>query len=248
MILGSVDRAMKVFEILNGYPDGLRLSELAERLDTTQSTAHHVLSTMVPYGYVQQDPETRRDSLGLRFLQVGQTIASNFQLRKITHRHLEKLRTEVEGATHVAILKDDKVTYVDKTDWSGGLTLATYIGFTTDAEATAGGKLLLSTLSDGQVDDLYRDKEFSKYTDKSIGSLSELKEVLTKCREQGYAVDDEEYYEGIHCVAVPIYAGNKVIAALSVTSSVFAYSMEEMTTKVRARAEAAARAISADLY
>ena len=83
---------------------------------------------------------------------------------------------------------------------------------------------------------------------KTCGSLAELKDTLAKCREQGFAVDEEEYYDGIHCVAVPVYAGNKVIAALSVTSSVFAYSMEEMTTKVRAKAETASRAITADLY
>jgi DNA-binding IclR family transcriptional regulator len=54
-------------------------------------------------------------------------------------------------------------------------------------------------------------------THNTIQSPEELIKSLAEIQKQGYAIDDEEFYEGVRCIASPIreYSG-KVIAAVSI--------------------------------
>jgi len=52
-----------------------------------------------------------------------------------------------------------------------------------------------------------------------------------KIKKDGYAIDDEEYYEGVRCVAAPIRAGGQVVAAVSITGSIFTMTMERINNK-----------------
>jgi DNA-binding IclR family transcriptional regulator len=56
---------------------------------------------------------------------------------------------------------------------------------------------------------------------------------LEKVRNQGYAIDDEEYYEGVRCVAAPIRAGGEIVAALSLTGSVFTMTLGRINQELR---------------
>jgi DNA-binding IclR family transcriptional regulator len=58
-------------------------------------------------------------------------------------------------------------------------------------------------------------------TDKTITNFSELKTHLTEVRVRGYAVDDQETYPGIRCVAAPIrnHRG-AVLASLSISGPI----------------------------
>ena len=55
---------------------------------------------------------------------------------------------------------------------------------------------------------------------------------MENIRKQGYAIDNEEYYEGVRCVAAPIRAGGKIMAAVSITGSIFTMTMERIKEKL----------------
>jgi len=74
-----------------------------------------------------------------------------------------------------------------------------------------------------------------------------LFEELEKIRKQGYAIDDEEYYEGVRCVAAPIRAGRKIIAALSITGSIFTMTMERIDRELIGLVMKAAEEISSEM-
>jgi DNA-binding IclR family transcriptional regulator len=77
--------------------------------------------------------------------------------------------------------------------------------------------------------------------------MDRLLEELEHVRKQGYAVDNEEYYEGVRCVAAPVRASSKVVAAVSVTGSVFTMTMERIHREIIGLVKEAAGRISADL-
>ena len=147
----------------------------------------------------------------------------------------------------LAILRNDKVIYIDKIDTPGGLSLTTYVGFATDPHAAAGGKVLLSELSPQEIADIYRGKPLTVYGKNTITSVDRLLEELEKVRNQGYAIDDEEYYEGVRCVAAPIRAGGEIVAALSITGSIFTMTMERIHGELRELVVTKARGISSEL-
>ncbi len=245
MRLASVEKALKVLDYLAKNPRGCTLSELSRGLDINKSSVHHLLSTLIPYDYVAQDEETRKYTLGFKFLSIGRTIIENMDVRNVAAEHLRQLHESCGEATHLAILRQGKVVYIDKIDKPGGLSLATYVGFATDPHSAAGGKVLLSELSDWDVAEMYRGREFTAYARKTITCLEDFLAELAKVREMGYAIDDEEYYEGARCVAAPVRAGGKIVAALSITGSIFSLTMERLESELIPEVVETARKISA---
>ena len=84
---------------------------------------------------------------------------------------------------------------------------------------TALGKVLISELN---LKELFGDTPLEQYTPKTITSLEELEQHLKVVREQGYAIDDEEYCPGLFCIAAPIRNyKSEIVAALSISGPAF---------------------------
>ncbi len=247
MILSTLAKSLQVIETLSHHPQGLSLSQLAAQLRFPKSTIHHMLRTFLEYDYVSQDPETRKYQLGFRFLSISSRILDNLDVRRTAYPHLRRLHQACGETVHLSILRNGKVTYIDKIQKSGGLSLATYIGFSTDPHAAAGGKVLLAGLADQDVLAMYRNRPLKRYGKKTLTDRTRLLEELQKVRSQGYAIDDEEYYQGVRCVAAPVRAGGRIVAAVSITGSVFSMTMERIEQNLVGLVMKCAEEISAKL-
>ena len=130
-----------------------------------------------------------------------------------------------------------------------GLSLASFVGFTVDPHPSSAGKLLLSGLSNEQVRALYKDRPLKRYGKNTITIISDLLAELENIRKLGYAIDNEEFYEGIRCVAAPVRKGgsNKIAAAISITGSIFTMTMERINRELIAMAKETADMISAQM-
>jgi len=247
MKINSIDRAVKVIELLSENPRGLKLTEISSRLDMNPSSAHHLLNTLLPYDYIAQNRDTKKYLLGFRFLEISRRIMDNMDIRKVARKYLEELRKETREAVHLVILRGNKVVYIDKFDNPGGLSLATYIGFATDPHAAAGGKVLLAGLPNNNVKEIYQNRKLKNYGKKTITTLPMLLEELENVRKQGYAIDDEEYYEGVRCIAAPIRSGGQVVASISVTGSIFSITMDRIERELKDLVKKTADQISAEM-
>lgn len=87
--------------------------------------------------------------------------------------------------------------------------------------STASGKVLLSAMTAGRVQQILDQKGQVRLTHKTITGRDELLRELAKIQEQGYALDNEECEIGHRCVSVPLrdYTGT-VAAAISAFDSV----------------------------
>ena len=247
MKINSIDRSLSIIDLLSRQPNGMKLFEISGELSLNNSTVHHILHTLLPRDYVSQDPDTRKYFLGFRFLEISRRILDNIDIRKIAAKHLYKLHDECREAVHLAVLRNGKVIYIDKIDSKVQLSLATYIGFATDAHAAAGGKVLLSDLTEDRIRGLYENGFLKVYGKNTIREIDQLLEELKNVKQQGYAIDDEEYYEGIRCVAAPIRAGGKIIASVSITGSIFTVTPERIESELIHQVMETGKRISAEL-
>jgi len=126
-------------------------------------------------------------------------------------------------------------------------SLATYIGFSTEPHAAAGGKVLLSELSPREIREIYHSRPLKTYGKNTITSMAQLLKELEKTRIEGYAIDDEEYYEGVRCVSAPVRAGGKIVAAISITGSIFTMTMERIGNELRRLVVEKAEKVSAEM-
>ena len=223
MKLGSLEKSLHVLEILADHNYGLALSRLASLSGLPASSVHHILSTLRAHNYVMQDTETKKYSLGYRFLNLSRSILNSFDIRKISRPHLSRLARKLGESVQLATLADSEILFVDKVDTSNNqLTIRVSVGGTLPVHATASGKVLMLDKSPDEVERLFMlSCKGGRLGPRAITRLDDMYSELERVRAQGYAIDDEESYVGLRAVAVPIERRNKVIATLSVIGPVF---------------------------
>lgn len=79
----------------------------------------------------------------------------------------------------------------------------------------------MSGLSDDQLEKVIGGSDLRRFTDNTITASDELKRYIQQVKEQGYALDQEEFEIGLFCVAAPIknHQGT-IIAAISLSGPV----------------------------
>jgi hypothetical protein len=112
----SVKRALALLKAFSLDEPQRGLTELAMHLGLSTSTTFRLLSTLQSEGYVQQDQETGKYSLGLACWELGSLFLGSVRLREQAMPLLTSLRNECGETVHLGILDRDRmeVVYVEK--------------------------------------------------------------------------------------------------------------------------------------
>lgn len=226
----SIEKALDVLEFLSGNQSEIGIAEISKQLNMGLSTVHRVLSTLKYRGYIIQNKKNAKYRLGIKLFELGCEVQNTKSLIRIIRPYLGKLLKMTNETANLAILEGKDVVYLDTFGSSEILRTEIIPGTRTPAHCTALGKAILAHLSDSEFNYLYQSNEsIISLTSKSISSLGDLKKELKKVKEQGYALDREEYKIGINCISVPILNINgEAIAAISLTSPASRFTIEKM--------------------
>ncbi|MBI5968744.1 MAG: IclR family transcriptional regulator [Deltaproteobacteria bacterium] len=214
-----------ILDILGQSPQGISIRELSVKINLPKGTIHRLLSSLSYFGYVRQDLKTRNYFLGFKLVELGNILLSQLDLRKEAEPFLRDLSERTKETVHMVFLDRNEIVYIDKVETdhsSSGLRMASKVGLRNPAHSCAVGKVLLSHLSEVELNHLIKEKGLSKRTENTIVNSDQLREHLRSVRTQGYAIDDEENERGIRCVAAPIYnEAGKAMAAISISGPAF---------------------------
>lgn len=222
VILKSIDRAIDVLEYLLTQEDEVSVSRISKELGFGKSTVYRTLTTLENRGYVAQNPETERYFLGQRVFVYGMRKKRSFVSSIMPY--LQRLNDKyLDAVTLAELTKDsDDIYYVENLAYvKSRQNIAININGNDQVESYCSslGKCLLAF--DKTVDlSAYPNRKLKKWTPNTIDNYDDLLLELEKIREDGYAVDDEEYALGLFCIGVPIMSGDNAIAAISMSGPV----------------------------
>lgn len=214
----SLERALRVLDAFGGRQLGV--SEVAREHRLTKSTAFRLLSTLRQAGYLQQDDEPGRYRLGLRLLELGQTVADRLDLRRVARPAMAALSERGRGASYLAVLFDASLINIAQIESPDPVRLVIDDARLSRLPHTIGtGKVLMAQLADDERERLIERLEMVALTPHTLVDRDELRRELEKVRRQGYAVNDQEQVIGVRGVAAPIRdREGRVIAALSIAA------------------------------
>lgn len=215
-MLESADRVLRVLEAFTLHERDLSLTDIAKRLDLPKSSVHRLLATLIDHGLIERDLLTRRYRLGIKLFEIGSTAIQERGLQGSAYPVLEALTRQTGETTHLAVLSGIEAVYVYKIDSPSSIMMPSRVGGRAPCHCTSIGKVLLAW----NTEDLYNQVVWSglrPFTKNTITSEAGLEAELAQVRSQGYALDREEFEEGLHCVAAPVRDhGGRVVAAMGV--------------------------------
>ena len=152
-------------------------------------------------------------------LELGNVYALKLDLINEGRKAAEEIVARCDETVQMAILEGTDAVFVAKVDCSKMVRMVSHVGSRLPAHCTAVGKMLLSSLSDAQVGELYGElQSLQRMTPNSITSLAQLKHELSAIRRRGLSYDDCESNIDVSCVSAPVYNQyGKMVAAMSVS-------------------------------
>ena len=114
--LNTIGKAISVLETIQSANRPLSIKEIADAVGLNKSSLHHHIKTLTRFGYLQQDPDTRKYDIGLDLVRVGQAYLQRLDVRKRGHLFLEELSRQLNETVHMLVLDRDQAVYVDKVD------------------------------------------------------------------------------------------------------------------------------------
>lgn len=224
----SLEKGLLVLELMTAKTRDVSLTEVAQELNLGKGTVHRIVSTLRACEFVDQNPETKKYSLGVRVFEMGSAINKEEFLKKVMKPELFVLSGKCKETVSASLLENFEITYIARIDSEQVLRVSIRDGTRFPAHCTASGKILLAALSNEQLKEMYqRSDRLVTLTENSISSFRKLMEVISEVRMKDVAYDYEEALTGVYCVAAPIVnSRNLTIAAVSISGP-----KERMTAK-----------------
>lgn len=215
----SVSHALDILESFTKTEDELGVTELSKRLGLHKNNVFRLLATLEHRGYIEQNKATENYRLGPKTLQIGSIFIEQRECRRQARPILESLMASSGETAVVAVLRGNKVIYMDSVETNKTVRAISRIGAMLPAHCTAVGKAQLAALSPVEIERLYPETSLPGLTDKSIKTRDALIAELKKTAEKGYALENEECDPEVRSIGVPAKDFSKsVIAAVGIVA------------------------------
>lgn len=214
----AVDRAIELLKAVAGAVHPPTAAELAQICGLNRTTAWRLLATLEMNGMVERDL-AQRYGVGYGAVALSRSPSGSASLVRIARPALERLADETGNTVTLSVARREGVLAVDQIDPPDATLVLTYLTQPLPVNATSTGKLLLSRLSDEELDDVLI-APLEKLTEATVTDPARLREIVAEVRRNGYAVTIGELEVGVNGISVAVVdEQDALVAILSVSDT-----------------------------
>jgi DNA-binding IclR family transcriptional regulator len=241
-----VQKALDVLEHL-GLKGETGVSQLSRALGLPLATVHRLLATLCIAGYVLQNPTTQEYRLSTKVLDLSASVLSQLNVRTVALPFMRQLAATWRETVNLAVLEENRIVYAETIPSTEPLRFETEPGGTFAPHCSALAKAICAHVSRKDLPKILPAGRLARFTAKTITDRRVLLAQFEEARNRGYALDDEERYQGIRAAAAPIFDRNgKIVAAVNMAAPTARMSAERMREAAGAVVQVASE-ISAQL-
>lgn len=243
-LIPNLANACRMFELVARSSHGLGLSEIEQQLAIPRTTAFRILQTLCHQQILSK--QGRKYVTGPALYQLGLDLVNHHPLHRHAVAQLKQLAMDTGLSAQLLLPRSNGALVGEVIDNPNPYSTAARPGFCAALNCSAAGKLFLANL---HLDKLNQFAEhFETQTAQSITDLSQLRVELQRILARGYATDEQEYREGIRCLAAPVRdERGVVVAAIGVTGPIELFPLVA-TAQVAALVKQAALTVALSTY
>ena len=218
--MNSIEKSIQILNYLSHIERSVGITELSLELSFPKSTVHRILNTLLKHSLVNQDKETLKYKLGLQIIEYSNSFYNSFDFRQVAKPILKDICRDTNLTTHLTTWYNEKGICIDSIIASQrtNTNLFVEIGKEMPFNCSASAKVLLAYQPPMEIKRIIYEKEFHKYTPKTIIDPNKLENHLIELKRKGFAICDEEMEVGIKAISAPVRnINNKVISSITIT-------------------------------
>lgn len=214
----ALEKAMAILDLLDQADQEYTVTEIHTRLEIPKATAFMILNVLESYNVVRKSNHGRY-SLGPKIYTLGMSYMTKMDLKKIARPHMEQLSRETGLTSHLGILIDKGILFIEKVEIESFIKFNTFPGMRSEIHTTSMGKAIAAFIPEEELKAILDSIVMGRYTPNTITEKDKFIQVLERIRQSGYSIEDEEGEIGIRCIGAPIFdIDRRVVAAVSVTA------------------------------
>jgi len=224
-------RMLRIVEILSQQGKPLSPTELNAEFGLPKQSIHRLCTTMVEARYLEKSGRKLRPSA--RLLSLASGIAKFGVEHMGCHQILIQVAAEFGETVNLVRPETAGMKYIDRVETNWPFRVLLPIGTHVPFHCTASGKTYLASLPKAKRTSIIASLRLERLTDKTIISADRLEDELAQIRQQKFALDREEFYDGMVALAVPILDNeNRYFGALAVHGPSNRLDIDKMLAKL----------------
>lgn len=204
-VLQTLVRGLDVLQAVAEMGGGATAKSLSRHLGLSMGRCYHILRTLKTAGYIVRLPGGRVD-IGAQGASLGRQLRARFEPLPELFAVLSRLHSRTRETSYVSGWHHGVITLLQFIAGEQALSVRGLdVGYTGDMHARASCKAVLAHLPHEQIDIMFRGVELRRLTAHTHGDADGLTVELANVRRQGYALDLEEFSDGICCASAAYF-------------------------------------------
>lgn len=222
--IGSIEKALGVFNLLRKAPYSMNLTEIAAGLNMSKPGALKILRVLEENAFLLKDPQSKHYSLGPALFRLGNLYREQKGITEIVQPVLYQLTDFTKATSYLTLWEKDEAFLIlveeNLKEPCYALKGGVVFGDAIPIHCGASAKLLAAYQDKALVTGILEKRGLERKGSRTIVSMEDLFGEYASIREKGYALSEDEYEEGLIALSVPIPAsGNGVRMALSISGN-----------------------------
>lgn len=214
----ALEHGLTALELLAQGPKSA--AEIAQHLSVDRTTGWRILRVLAAHGWAREDPRLKVFQLNVpRLYALAGNGHEHPSLPSVIAPVLERIRDRSGEAAVLGVPSGNAMVYLHYVASRHAVSVREAIGSVRPMHASALGKAYLSALEPEDLERALKTVDFQGGTARAVRTSAELWDAVARARDEGFAVDCEECFEGVMCVGVPVHVGDDrfLIGAVAVS-------------------------------
>lgn len=214
-IMGGLAKGLAAIETFSADRPRQSISEVAEASGLDRATARRCLLTLAHHGYADYDGKFF--TLTPRVLRLGTACLASMPLPQLVQPHLDALSDRIGESSSVSVLDGADIVYIARAAQRKVMSIGLMPGSRLPAWCTSMGRIMLAALPTNEARDLLARSAIAPRTPRTLTDPAAIMDELSRIREQGHAINDQEIETGLRSIAVPVLdMRGRVVAAANI--------------------------------
>lgn len=214
----SLERAFALLEAFAPNNQEQGISDLSRKVDLPRPTVSRLVATLEGLGYLRQNKDTKKYSLGPKLIYLGSVVQAGFSLMDVAAPMLHKLRDQLKETVYIDVIDGDERVCIASLPGLHAVRTVVDPGQRSPLYAGGDSRMLLSSLSDDKIDAYLKRVMIKPFAPNTVIDPERLRELVREIRRTGYSFSVSEFHPGSACISAPIRdSSGNIVAALSVS-------------------------------